>query len=102
VWGLDGFTALFCKRYWSIVGSDALDLVWGIFKENILLQEQNHTFVALVPKTRGPHSVDHFRTISLCNIVHKLVSKILASQLKAHLPKFISPLQLAFVLDRNI
>jgi hypothetical protein len=100
--GPDGFTALFYKKYWAIVRFDVLGFVWGFFKDNLLLKDQNHTFIALVPKRSGPHLVHHFRPISLCNIGYKIVSKILASRLKILLPKIISPAQSAFVPNRNI
>lgn len=100
--GPDGFTALFYKRYWSIVKFDVLNFVWSFFQDNILLKEQNHTFIALIPKQSGSHTVHHYRPISLCNIVYKLITKILANRLKILLPKIISPLQSAFVPNRNI
>jgi hypothetical protein len=62
----------------------------------------NHSFVALIPKLSGSHSVHQFRPISLCKIIYKIISKILANRQKIFLPKIISPLQSAFVLKRNI
>jgi hypothetical protein len=67
-----------------------------------MLKDLNHTFITLVPKKTGSHSVHHFRLISLCNISYKIVSKILTNRLKHVLPKIIYPLQFAFVPGRNI
>ncbi|XP_059450878.1 uncharacterized protein LOC132181647 [Corylus avellana] len=100
--GPDGFTALFYKKYWSIVKTDVLVCIRNFFQNHQLQQEQNHTHIALIPKQQGSHSVHHFRPISLCNIVYKIITKILATRLKTLLPKIISPLQSAFVPSRNI
>jgi hypothetical protein len=76
---------------------------YGIFfGQNNLLKEQNHTFIALVPKKLGTSSVHQFRPISLCNVIYKIISKILANRFKGLLHHFISPFQSAFVPSRNI
>jgi hypothetical protein len=63
---------------------------------------QNHSFISLVPKLSGSHTTHQFQPISLCNIVYKIISKILANRLKFLLPNIISPLQIAFVPKRKI
>jgi hypothetical protein len=100
--GPDGFTTLFFKKYWEIVREDVLHCIWLFFKRNFLQRIQNHSFIALVPKVSGSHTAYQFRPISLCNIVYKIISKILANRLKVHMHKIISHFQSAFVPKRHI
>ena len=79
-----------------------MQCIWNFFQQQFLLRDQNHSFIALVPKLNGSHIAQQFRPISLCNIVYKIISKNLANRLKVHLHKIISPLQSAFVPKRNI
>jgi hypothetical protein len=67
--GLDGFTALFYKKYWHIVREVSLACIWDFFGNNWLLQDHNHTFIAFIPKQLGASTVHQFRPISLCNII---------------------------------
>ena len=90
--GPDGFTALFYKKYCIYIMKEVLHCNWNFFRTNSLLKEYNHSFIALVPKLSGSHTTHQFRPISLCNIVYKIISKILANKLKVHLHKIISPL----------
>jgi hypothetical protein len=53
--GLDGFTALFYKKYWKIVKNDVLQCIWNFFNNNFPLRDQNHSFIDLVPKLSGFH-----------------------------------------------
>jgi hypothetical protein len=100
--GLDGFTGLFFKKYWPVVKTEVLGYIRNFLLNHILLQEQNHTHIALIPKQSGSHTIHHFKPISLCNIVYKIITKILANRLKSMLPKIISPMQSAFVPSKNI
>jgi hypothetical protein len=100
--GPDGFTALFYKKYWSVVKEEVLGCIKNFFQNHFLLKELNHTHIALIPKQSGSHTVHHFRPISLCNIIYKIITKLLSTRLKSMLPKIISPLQSAFVPSRNI
>jgi len=87
----DSFTALFYVKYWDYIKDTVLLAIGNFFQNSTLLREQNHTFIALIPKRLDASSVHHFRPISFCYII----SKLLANRLKPLLSKFISPFQTA-------
>jgi len=97
--GPDGLTGCFFTFCWDVVGQDVVEAVQEFFMYSKLPRALKSTFIALIPKPRDFHE---FRPISLCNVSYKIISKLLATRLGTILAKLISPLQGAFVTDRNI
>lgn len=62
----------------------------------------NHTFITLIPKVKSPEFFFENRPISLCNVIDKLVSKVLANRLQGFLLDLISKNQSAFQPRRLI
>eukprot|EP00253_Pinus_taeda_P014942 PITA_14942 len=62
----------------------------------------NAIFIVLIPKETEPSIPDKYRPITLCNIIYKIVSKIITSRLKLLLPLIISPEQSGYVEGKQI
>ena len=98
--GPDGIPALFYQKYWPIVGRDIWEAVSHFFSNGYILQEWNHTNICLIPKTDRPEEASQFQPISLCNVIYKIISKIISNRLKPILKSIVSPFQNAFVPGR--
>jgi hypothetical protein len=64
--------------------------------------ELNFTLIALILKIKNLSYVTEFRPISLCNVLYKIISKVLAYWLKLILQQIISPYQSAFIPGKLI
>ena len=62
----------------------------------------NASFIVLIPKVENPQHLNHFRPISLFGCCYKILSKILANQLREALPSLIDERQSAFIRGCNI
>ena len=100
--GLDGMSALFFQKYWDVIGNDISSMILNVLNSNMSLAEINKTNITLIPKTKCPSRMSEFRPISLCNIIYKLVSKVLANRLKKILPHIIFENQSAILSKRLI
>lgn len=100
--GLDGFNAGFFQHHWETIGEVVMGMVKNYFQSRRMLKELNHTNIVLIPKVDNPTKMSQFRPISLCNVVYKVISKVLTNRLKRVLPNVISQNQSAFVAGRQI
>jgi hypothetical protein len=80
--GPDGMSALFFQKYWHVIGTDITSAVLDCISSRKLLKSVNYMHIALIPKVANPESMGQFRPISLCNVLYKLVSKVLVNRLK--------------------
>ena len=100
--GPDGFPALFYKHLRPIVGNDEVKAVTSFFIMGSMPREVNASLIVLIPKISNPTSVNHFKSISLCNVVYKIISKLLVEKIRPLLDKMISLIQSAFIPNRWI
>jgi hypothetical protein len=98
--GPNGFSACFYQANWAIIQSEMPSC--HFFNSGRLGDGINTTYIALIPKVQNPVHVSDFKPISLCNVIYKLISKVLANRLKPILSQIISCVQSAFLPDRLI
>jgi len=87
----DGMNALFYQNFWHVVGDNVVLAVLDFLNNGNMLPKINHTNIVLIPKVKNPMKMSDFRPISLCNVIYKIISKVLANGLKQVLPQIISP-----------
>ncbi|KAL0304622.1 UNVERIFIED_CONTAM: hypothetical protein Sangu_3074000 [Sesamum angustifolium] len=100
--GPDGFSLGFFKAAWLVVGEEITATVMDFFIMGRLLKQVNATLFTLIPKVSAPSLVADFRHISCCNVIYKIITKILVLRIREVLDKLISPSQNAFVPGRSI
>ena len=79
--GVDGMPVLFYKQFWDIVGGDVTREVKKLLSGGAMLEGWNDTMVVLFPKVPNPDRLKDLRSISLCNVVYKITSKVLSNHL---------------------
>lgn len=100
--GPDGMTVAFYKHYWGIIHETVIKEIQDVFVHGRIKPSFNHTFLALIPKTKGAARVEHFRPIALCNVSLKIITKLIAGRLRPYLAELIHPSQAAFIPHRTI
>ena len=78
----NGMNALFYQKFWNIVGDSVISAVLDFLNTGSMVPSINHTNIVLIPKVKNPKKMTDFRPISLCNVIYKIISKVLANKLK--------------------
>ena len=100
--GPDGMPPLFYQTFWQSIGVEVSDTVLSCLNSGTLLKSINHTFITLIPKVSNPKNVSEFKPISLCNVLYKILNKVIANRLKPILNSIVSKAQSAFTIDKLI
>ena len=80
--GTDGMPPIFFQHYWDSIGDDIVKAVLFCLNARVVMPGLNHTYITLIPKVKSSEFISKFHPIALCNVLYKLVSKVLANRLK--------------------
>jgi hypothetical protein len=97
-----GFNPRFFQHFWPICGQEIFQQCCSWLATGTFPPSLNMTNIALIPKGDNQVTMKDWRPISLCNVIYKLVAKVLANRLKSVIDKCISDSQSAFVPGRSI
>ena len=88
--GPDGLPAHFFQRNWELCGGEISEVVLRVLRREDDPVIINNTCIVFIPKVDSPEELGQFRPISLCNVIYKIASKVMANRLKLILPEIIS------------
>jgi len=100
--GPDGFNPGFFQKFWSVCIPDIFSECCSWLNNNQFPPSLNSTNIALIPKGNEQHTMKDWHPIALCNVLYKLIAKVLANRLKIVLHKCVSDNHSAFVPGRSI
>ena len=100
--GSDGMPPIFYQHYWKNISANVTNEVLFCLNIGKIPSSLNHTYLTLIPKVKCLVKVMDFRPIALCNVLYKIISKVLANRLKKILPCIISKFQSAFQTNKVI
>lgn len=87
--GPDGLHPLFSKAKWEVVGASMFQFVQQVFEHPSKLGDINQTLLTLIPKVPEPTRPSDFCPIALCNVVYKVITKVIANRIKRFLILFL-------------
>lgn len=82
------------------MGEDLVKAVISNFESGRMLRGVNNSLVMLIPKNHSPVAFNHFRPISLSNVVSKIISKLILVIIRPLLSKLHGAYQSSFILGR--
>ena len=81
--GPDGFNFNFIKAFWRVLKPEFRRFVDEIDFDGRFPRGSNASFMALIPKTSHPQSLNDYRPISLIGCMYKVIAKLLANRLRS-------------------
>ena len=96
----DGYQPIFYQDCWAVVGESVTKFVLHFFETGQLPPKTNDALLVLIAKVSKPERMSQFRPISLCDVLFKIITKIMVIRLKKLMPKLIGPTQSSIILGR--
>ena len=101
--GLDGLGVQWYLQYWDLIGEGLTKAYQQVLDSGHMPQEWNDGLIYMIPKSSGQlEELQHWRPITLLNIIYKILAKTLARRLQPYLSELIHDSQTGFMQERSI
>ncbi|KAI0522856.1 hypothetical protein KFK09_005241 [Dendrobium nobile] len=98
--GPDGFNFFFYKSAWHIIGPYVCKAIKSFFLKCYMPNGVKSTALAIIPKHKNATAITDYRPIALCNVLYKIIAKVLAVRLKPVMNLIVMDNQGGFVKSR--
>jgi hypothetical protein len=95
----DGFLALFYQVHWDFIQHEIFGAIQSFLNGLEIPEGFCDSVIILIPKVSRAKHLSKFSPLSLCNVIYKLASKVVANRLKVILPQVISEFRVLLFLD---
>jgi len=95
--GPDGFTTDLFHHCWDLVRKESWEVVEESHTSGQVLLSLNVNFLTLIRKEEMDTNLKQFRPISLCNMIYKIITKVVANSLKPIMTFIISKEQARYM-----
>ena len=99
--GPDGFQPVFFKNYWEMVGTEVYRVVNHAFVSGSIDPCLAEMLIVLIPKVDHQVHMREFRPISLCNVLYKIITKVIVNRIRPFLHDLVGLLQGSFIPGRG-
>lgn len=99
---VDGIRAKFYETHWDIVSPCVCKMVKDVFSRELLDPALNRTLMVLIPKCNDVNTISQYRSISLCTIAYKIITKTIVIRLQKIMQVLVRQNQSRFIASRNI
>ena len=89
------------QSLWQLVADDVCNFIIKAFKGRQNLSEVNYSLIVLIPKVPMPKFIHQFRPIRLCNVVFKILTKVIVNRIKPLMIFLVTNNQCRFVPGRH-
>lgn len=93
----DGLNPSFFQHFWDLLRNDVFKCCKSWLDDFSFPTEVNDTNVVLILKKDNANNMRYLRPMTLCNVLYKILAKVLSNRLKKILPNVISEQQSVFL-----